>query len=103
MKVNPDARESSTALSVSLRNAKKYKYYDDFAEEEITDLSAVKAGPVFSAADGSCDNFALEYHLSFTYEPLKQQNEKAATFTIKKVDVDVVYGKIIPATPDTPV
>ena len=65
MKINPDTKESSAPISVTFRNAKKYNYFGDFDEVTIedADLDTVKAGPVFSAADGSCDNFALEYHM----------------------------------------
>ena len=63
------------------------------------DLKAITA-PTFSAADGSCDNFALEVNMQFEFE---ESATTPSSFTIKKATANIVYGKIIPTTPTTPV
>lgn len=63
----------------------------------MTDAASVE--PTF--ADGSCDNFALEYHLNLKYEPVPESSTEAATFKLTKATVDVVYGKLTPATVET--
>jgi hypothetical protein len=103
MKLSPDAKIDSTPIEVKFNSAKKFNYYGDFDEVEIADLNSVKSGPTFGAADGSCDNFALEYHLKIRYEPIANSPAAAGTFKITEASVDVVYGKIVPPTATTPV
>jgi hypothetical protein len=89
-----------------LKSAKKYNYYGVFDEIDlnIADLATFKAAPpVYNEADGSCDNFALEYHLKIKYEPIADSTTEAATFKLTAASVDVVLGKLVPATKDTKV
>ena len=103
MKINPDGKEGSTPISITLGKTKKYNYNGDFDEIPIDDIDSVVAGPTFTASDGTCDNFALEYHLSIQYEALPGDSTEAASFKLTKASVDVVYGKLTPLTADTPV
>mmetsp|Transcript_3575 Transcript_3575/g.5411 ORF Transcript_3575/g.5411 Transcript_3575/m.5411 type:complete len:86 (+) Transcript_3575:730-987(+) len=57
--------EPAAAIAVELGTIKKFNYFGDYSQELTLDEAALQAiaAPSFSAADGSCDNFALEYHL----------------------------------------
>ena len=105
MKLIPDAKMTSDPIAMELKNAKKYNYYGEFDEIKIADgdLDTIKAGPIFKADDGSCENFALEYHIKIKYEPIADSPADVATFKLTGAYVDVVYGKIVPGTKDTPV
>jgi hypothetical protein len=101
MKIVPDAKWDSTPIPVTLKSAKKFNYNGDFDEIEVSDLGIVTAGPIFSA--GSCDNFALEYHLKIQYEPVPSASGDAATFKVTNAFLDVVLGKFTPETATDPV
>jgi hypothetical protein len=103
MKISPNGKETSTHIPITLGTTKKYNYNGDFDEITIDDIAAITAGPTFTASDGTCDNFALEYHLSIQYEALPGDSSEAASFKLTKATVDVIYGKLTPLTADTPV
>ena len=64
----------------------------------------MSGNPTFDAATGTCDNFALEYHLRIGFEPIASEEDvEAGQFKIKEAFIDIVYGKIVPATATTPV
>ena len=102
MQIFPTSDPSETPITVELGNLQKYNYFGNFEMDTVVtqdDLKAITV-PTFNAGDGSCDNFALEVNMKFEFE---ETVDTPASFTIKKATADIVYGKIVPATPTTPV
>jgi hypothetical protein len=51
----------------------KYNYNERYDKDTSLDkagLEALTGTPTFDASSGTCDNFALEYHLRIGFEPI---------------------------------
>lgn len=92
--------KASDPIPVEIDNVVKYDGFnlDKTATEAV--LKAVKT-PTYNAADGTCDNFALEVHLKIVFQPVA--GSKETSFEITKIKADMVYGKIKPASLTQPV
>lgn len=53
-------------------------YNDKYEKDTTTDLTTLTGLPTFDAGTGTCDNFALEYHLKIGFEPVVSDSDVEA-------------------------
>ena len=97
MRFKSDGKQTpNSVINVELGNIKKFEYFGEYKDITPADLTALQAveKPTFTAADGTCDNFALEYHLKVKFE--YKETDNVPSYVISKVVIDIVYGTLTP-------